>query len=758
MAIYKCKMCGGELNASEGARVAECDYCGVKQTVPSCNDEGVQRLFNRANTLRLKSEFDKAASLYEKILQLDDTQAEAYWGALLCRYGIEYVEDTKTMERKPTCHRASFDSIVADEDYKQALAYADDVQKEIYISEAAEIDRIQKEILALAQNEDAYDVFICYKEIDESGQRTEDSVIANDIYYELQKAGLKAFYAAITLENKLGTAYEPAIFAALNSARVMLCIGTRPEYFNAAWVRNEWSRFLKIMGSGGNKALIPCYKDMDAYELPEEFAHLQAQDMSKIGFVNDIIRGVQKLMKGNKPEQMQPSVVVQNVQSSNVEAMLKRGNMALEDKAYGKAHEFFEEVLNQDPECAEAYFGKVLADERCGSIQEFEPYILDYDADYKKYEALLPSYVNYKRTLQYANAELKEQLENLRAAAMQKKERNIKKLAPIRKKYAQLQNIISVGGDAKVGVNVDGTVSGCAGKLKSWTDIVAVSSGYDFVVGLKADGTVISTEFGWEKGCLKDWRDIVAISTGVLGPTVGLKSDGTVVKASKNGTVELNWTDIVAINVRKDGIVGLKVDGTVVATGKAQKSVENWREVVAISSTTDYTVGLRADGTVVGRGTCRDWTDIVAISTGGYGDFGTIIVGLKADGTVVVTGEYQKSVEGVLEIAENWRDIVAVNVYNDKVIGLKSDGTVEGLEGVKLFNDINNLEEERAVGRRRVAEERRIAEEERLAEERRIEEQKEKYRKRGRCQYCGGRFDLSLIARQCKKCGRMKDY
>ena len=36
---------------------------------------------------------------------------------------------------------------------------------------------------------------------------------------------------------------------------------------------------------------------MDAYELPEEFAHLQAQDMSKIGFINDLIRGIKKVAK-----------------------------------------------------------------------------------------------------------------------------------------------------------------------------------------------------------------------------------------------------------------------------------------------------------------------------------------------------------------------------------------------------------------------------------------------------------------------------
>ena len=89
MSIFKCKMCGGNLEVSEGATVAECEYCGTNQTVPKVVDDNLQNLFNRANTLRIKSEFDKAEKLYEKIIQVDTTQSEAYWGLILCKYGIE---------------------------------------------------------------------------------------------------------------------------------------------------------------------------------------------------------------------------------------------------------------------------------------------------------------------------------------------------------------------------------------------------------------------------------------------------------------------------------------------------------------------------------------------------------------------------------------------------------------------------------------------------------------------------------------------
>ena len=136
MAILKCKMCGGTLEVQEGATVCECEYCGSKQTIPTVDDEGLQTLYNRANMLRMRSEFDKASELYEKILQKKDTEAEAYWGLILCKYGIEYVEDPKTYMRVPTCHRTSYEAVTADEDYKNALKYAELGQRVIYEDEA----------------------------------------------------------------------------------------------------------------------------------------------------------------------------------------------------------------------------------------------------------------------------------------------------------------------------------------------------------------------------------------------------------------------------------------------------------------------------------------------------------------------------------------------------------------------------------------------------------------------------------------------
>ena len=202
MAVFKCKMCGGQLDIENNVGVIECEYCGSKQTVSVCSDEETQNLLNRANTLRLRAEFDKAETVYEQIINKKPNEAEAYWGVILCKYGVEYVVDPATNKRIPTCHRTSYESVIADEYYKLCLKHSDVVQKSIYEQEARQIDSIQKGILAISANEEPYDVFICYKETDADGKRTKDSVIANDIYYALTERGYKVFYAAITLEDK----------------------------------------------------------------------------------------------------------------------------------------------------------------------------------------------------------------------------------------------------------------------------------------------------------------------------------------------------------------------------------------------------------------------------------------------------------------------------------------------------------------------------------------------------------------------------
>ena len=366
MVIFKCKMCGGTLDVSEGMSVVECEYCGTKQTLPTSHDEVIVNLFNRANNLRLKSEYDKAAEVYEKILDIDNTQAEAHWGVVLCKYGVEYVEDPLMDERIPTCHRTQMESILTDISYQSVLQYADPAAKALYEVQAQEINELQKNILQIVKSEKPFDVFICYKETDASGERTKDSVIANEIYHELTNSGLKVFFAAITLEDKLGQEYEPYIFAALTSAKVMIVLGTQQEYFNAVWVKNEWSRYLHLMKSDRQtkRTLIPCFRDMDAYDLPGEFSHLQALDMANIAFMPDLTRNIKKLVGTSVDSSTEKEQIFAQTTEFQVTPLLKRAFITLEDGDFERSDELLEKVLNLDPENAKAYVGKLMCELR----------------------------------------------------------------------------------------------------------------------------------------------------------------------------------------------------------------------------------------------------------------------------------------------------------------------------------------------------------------------------------------------------------
>lgn len=372
MAVIKCKMCGGDIELAPDKTFGTCEYCGSTMTMPKIDSEQRAAAFNRGNHFRRMGEFDKALAVYERIVADNDHDAEAHWCCALCRFGIEYVEDPATYEYLPTCHRASFDSFLEDVDYLAAVENSDGITRRQYQKDAAKIAEVQKGILATSQNEKPFDVFICYKETDADGQRTRDSLMAQDIYYQLTEQGFRVFFSRITLEDKAGTEYEPYIFAALNSSRVMVVVGTCPEHFNAVWVKNEWSRFLALMRQDRNKLLLPCYRDMDPYDLPDQLSVLQSYNMEHIGFMQDLIRGIEKILgKSKEPEDKLDPAVVQNPSGATVDSLLKRGNLFLEDGDWEQADRYFDRVLDINPECAEAYVGKALATEKCESFSVY---------------------------------------------------------------------------------------------------------------------------------------------------------------------------------------------------------------------------------------------------------------------------------------------------------------------------------------------------------------------------------------------------
>ena len=761
MPVIKCKMCGGDLNIIDDSAVCECEYCGTKQTIPKVDDEKKLKLFSRAGKLLRNCEFDKAAGVFESIVADFPEEAEAYWGLILCKYGIEYVDDPATGKKVPTCHRSSFESVEDDSNFEQACENADAVARRVYREEARQIETLRKRILEVSGKEEPYDVFISYKELDEDGDRTPDSVIAQDIYRALTKEGWRVFFSRISLEGKLGVEYEPYIFAALNSAKVMIVVGTDYEYFDAVWVKNEWSRFLKLIASGQQKTVIPVYKDMDPYDMPKELRTLAAQNMGKIGAMQDLLHGVEKLLgKTNEKVSNEQPVIVQSG-GPNVTALLGRGFLALEDEEWSKAQELFDQVLNMDFQNADAYLGLAMAEEHCQDKDAFRKAFVDMASKSKNNKYLVRARQFADDKLQNwfdcMDMEVKEANEKARLESEAKRQAELK--ATEAKKQAKLKTIerlriqrekrkmarvmISAGGWHTIGLKSDGSVvaAGSDGsdqcKIFDWADIVSVAAGGNHTVGLRADGNVVAVGRNKEGQCdVSDWTDIMMIAAGAYH-TVGLKSNGTVVAAGLNDSGQCDvfeWTDIETITAGGFHTVGLKEDSTVVAIGRnkeGQCEVSGWTDIVSVATGHEYTVGLKSDGSAIAVGNnnygqcdVSGWTDIMGVAAGGYHT-----VGLKSDGSVVAVGNNNY---GQCDVSE-WTDIVAVAVGANHTIGLKANGNVVsvGLNdqgrcdvyGWKLFDSFETIEAEQKVAFEIAARVRKAAAE-KAAEQRKAAEEK----------------------------------
>lgn len=413
MATIPCKICGGTVEVSPNATSGECPYCGRLTTFPNLNNPQRDYLYNRAERFRQRNDFDKAASVYESILNLDPEDPEAYWGLVLSRYGIEYVEDPTTHERIPTCHRVQFDSILSDPDYQDVLNYSSVYDRDIYVKEANQIAMIQKGILRISAQEKPYDIFVCYKEVADDGTRTKDSVWAQDIYYQLSKQGLKVFFSRITLEDKIGQQYEPYIFAALNSAKVMLVIGSKREYFESVWMRNEWSRFLALMKKDCSRLLIPCFRDMDPYDIPEELAMFQCQDMNKIGFMQDLLYGITKVMNAERNKAKDELIASAGefnqgaFRNNENTKLMKRIAILMEQQDWKKANLYCEMLLESEPENPELYLMMCM----------ITHHIPNEDA-LRRCSINLATDKNFQFALKFAIPERKKQLEEVQSKAV----------------------------------------------------------------------------------------------------------------------------------------------------------------------------------------------------------------------------------------------------------------------------------------------------------------------------------------------------
>ena len=833
MAIIKCKMCGGDLTLTEGQSVAECEYCGSRQTVPTADDEKKLIQFERAERLRRNCEFDKAAGLYEAIVSEFRQEAEAYWGLVLCKYGIEYVDDPATGKKIPTCHRSSFDSVLKDSNFDLVMECSDAASRKIYREEAKAIEALRNGILEVSGKESPYDIFICYKETGADGGRTVDSVMAQEMYDALTEKGYKVFFSRITLEDKIGQQYEPYIFAALNSARIMLAVGTEYDHYHAVWVKNEWSRYLSLIAKGEKKILIPCYKDIDLYDMPEAFSKLQGQDMGKIGAMQDLLRGIDKLMGKDTAQQAQSQTLIQATGMATADSLIKRARLYLEEENWSKVLEYCEKILDAAPESAETYWIQELAQCECVNEEALAQYYYSYGIQESRAIGYARRFAgdNMKQVLNRFDTALNNlrwkdnQTSGNENTASHKLRQDIakarEKFKLIEKRVAnRYPNILAINEAGRIvstkELNLYGRVDRSWEKrfqeleqlpvlrsiyctafdsrsmimfldfqgnvhvlepkyideeykaaykkfvktVSRWSGIKELHEDGTYVTGiygLKEDGNIEyvsweeDTTYGRPKVKVSNLQQIDAI----LNDSVCRKKDGSLANMKymgKRGKANfsykglLDWKDIQSLWYISNRMIGLQKDGTLVATsfdGNDKKwdkweEISKWTNVVDIFyggndrricaldaygnllATSPLPVDKNADYTYDPWEKMSGWKDLVSVSIAV--DYA---IGLRFDGTVVFCDWFEEnSFDGVSSDrgqcdVSGWKDVVYLNTNNLVTIAVKRDGTLLAcgdnkmgscnVEGMKLFSDIDNLEEiiQHAIKKAEEAEKRR---------------------------------------------------
>lgn len=341
-----CNICGGSLKI-EGGRW-RCPCCGAYRS-EDCSDEVSNLLSNAGQALRLGN-FTDAEEQYGDVVAKYPDNPEAHWGLVLARYHIKFEEDFDG-RKLPTCYAPVMESFLEDKDYLAALSCARADEADYYRNQAQIIENNRKEWAEKASKEPGYDIFLSYKDSDRENdvERTEDSKEVSELYAYLTSEGYRVFYSRVSLKDKAGEKYEPYIYHALNTASVMVVYGSRAEYFESTWIKNEWTRYQNLMRSGqkADGSLIVAYKNLNPSELPSRLAKLQGLDASSKTFYPDLVNRIEKVRGasiGNSERNLfspqKPSQEVENARNEILDAVEQIYRESGSPACYDNASEF----------------------------------------------------------------------------------------------------------------------------------------------------------------------------------------------------------------------------------------------------------------------------------------------------------------------------------------------------------------------------------------------------------------------------------
>lgn len=310
--VFKCPMCGSHEGRQEGERI-KCAYCGVVFKVKHENEQAFNELDHAYNAM-LDTQFSNALSKYNKIIQDykndSDILEYAYYGQFLCEQRVLLYrrDDGVTI---PSFWDISRTACQKSKNFQEALENAkknESLNTDNYKKQAERIEDYKKKYENVARQGRQYDVFICFKNTEESRN------LGYELYHELRNEGYKVFFSPESLKGTGGQDYEPYIYDALQKAKVMLVLCSTEEELNSSWVKNEWWRFSHLAKGNPDRLIVPILmKDFEASRLPDEIGldqhGAQRQYEEGYGFrvIDNVVASVKTHMesvgqKGRKTE------------------------------------------------------------------------------------------------------------------------------------------------------------------------------------------------------------------------------------------------------------------------------------------------------------------------------------------------------------------------------------------------------------------------------------------------------------------------
>ena len=306
---FGCKECGSPHVRERDGKLF-CVSCGAwfEKNVETNEERDARVLYltrlDRAEELLSMSppRFDDAEDHFREFIKHYPNQSDGYWGLVRARYGIKYETDI-TGKKIPSCYKFSYEDFRRDSDFMKALSYAENDGIYDNLQEQAKlIAGVCKEWHEETKKYN-YDIFISFKAQDKAlGISDEDQREMNALYDFLKDQGYSVFFSPRSMRLYTGRHYDAYIFNALQKARIMIVYGSKPEYFTATWVQNEWTRFLRMEAKGEKKkgSCIVAYNGFNPKELPHELEKLQAVDASQKRFYNDVFNSIKRILTEEK--------------------------------------------------------------------------------------------------------------------------------------------------------------------------------------------------------------------------------------------------------------------------------------------------------------------------------------------------------------------------------------------------------------------------------------------------------------------------